>query len=392
MISKKTGYKKSILGDIPDNWQVKSLGEIFEFKNGLNKEKKYFGRGTPIVNYVDVYNNRQVNGDELQGTVQVTDSEKERFNVQNGDVFFTRTSETIDEIGYSSVAMNVDPGTVFSGFVLRAREKQTTLDNLYKKYCFSTYLARKEIITKSSMTTRALTSGTLLSGVNVIIPPLEEQKKIANILSTWDRAVEIKSNLISAKEKYMLSLVYQVFQEHSSETTYKIDSLIDEEMKTSRKSSEGNEKGQYPFFTNSTDDFHKYLDDYDFDGEFIVANTGGKAYFDYYNGKFSAMSDCYVFSVSKTVNPRFLYYKLKVIEKYIDYVGFTGSGLKHLDKSWFKRLEVKLPSVEMQLKIIRLLDSHQKEIALLKNEVNLIKYQKQGLMQQLLTGKIRVQP
>ena len=95
----RTEYYQSVLGEIPKDWKVERLGNIFDFKNGLNKEKKYFGKGTPIVNYVDVYNKRQINGFDLSGRVQVSKLERERFNVLNGDVFFTRTSETIHEIG-----------------------------------------------------------------------------------------------------------------------------------------------------------------------------------------------------------------------------------------------------------------------------------------------------
>ena len=72
---------------------------MFEFKNGLNKEKKYFGEGTPIVNYTDVYKNRFLTNQLIKGKVTLTESEIERFNVKRGDVFFTRTSETQEEVG-----------------------------------------------------------------------------------------------------------------------------------------------------------------------------------------------------------------------------------------------------------------------------------------------------
>ncbi|MDD3107539.1 MAG: restriction endonuclease subunit S, partial [Bacilli bacterium] len=218
-------YKETPLGTIPIDWETKKLSDIFEFKNGLNKEKKYFGDGSPLVNYVDVYKNRQINGDIVKGKVKVTKSEKERFDVKDGDVFFTRTSETINEIGYSSVIVNPRPETVFSGFILRAREKNSILDNLYKKYCFSTHLARKEIITKSTITTRALTSGKLLGDVYVIVPPYNEQKKIAEILSTWDDAIEISLKEISEYKKLKESL-YQKIYSYSEAPRTAIKNLI----------------------------------------------------------------------------------------------------------------------------------------------------------------------
>lgn len=153
------GYKKTELGIIPNEWDIKSIGELFEFKNGLNKEKEFFGKGTKIINYVDVFRNRYLNNDTINGLVEVSDKEKQLFNTKKGDVFFTRTSETVDEIGMTAVLLEDIKDLVYSGFILRARPKNEDLDLLYKRYCFSDFQIRKEIIKKSSYTTRALTSG-----------------------------------------------------------------------------------------------------------------------------------------------------------------------------------------------------------------------------------------
>jgi type I restriction enzyme S subunit len=114
-----TGKKR--LPGFSGEWEVKKLGEIFDFKNGLNKEKKYFGVGTPIVNYMDVYKNRGLTARDLKGKVTVTEKELKAYQVHKDDVFFTRTSETVDEIGISSVILEDLDNTVFSGFVLRAK-------------------------------------------------------------------------------------------------------------------------------------------------------------------------------------------------------------------------------------------------------------------------------
>jgi type I restriction enzyme S subunit len=80
--------------------------------------------------------------------------------------------------------------TVFSGFVLRARPKLNWLITYYQKYCFSSQSIRKEITSKSSYTTRALTNGKLLSNVQILIPPtVEEQQEIAQILSDMDTEI-----------------------------------------------------------------------------------------------------------------------------------------------------------------------------------------------------------
>ena len=63
------GYKQTHLGPIPNSWEAMLLGDLFVFKNGLNKAKSYFGSGTPIVNYMDVYDRPGIRPNDLLGRV-----------------------------------------------------------------------------------------------------------------------------------------------------------------------------------------------------------------------------------------------------------------------------------------------------------------------------------
>ena len=65
----KDGYKVTEIGVIPEEWEVVEIGDKFQFKNGLNKAKEFFGYGTPIVNYMDVFNNVGLNKTAVQGKV-----------------------------------------------------------------------------------------------------------------------------------------------------------------------------------------------------------------------------------------------------------------------------------------------------------------------------------
>lgn len=170
----------------------------------MNKGKDSFGSGTPIVNFVDVFHNRGITFKHLQGKVRLTEKEINKFRVEKGDIFFTRTSETIEEIGYPSVMLDIPTDTVFSGFVLRGRAVgKDPLTLTFKRYVFFTNEFRKEMKKKSSMTTRALTSGTALKEMFFSFPKSEkEQEKIGSFFEQLDRLITLHQRKLDvSKEK-----------------------------------------------------------------------------------------------------------------------------------------------------------------------------------------------
>ncbi|RAW01555.1 restriction endonuclease subunit S [Pseudochryseolinea flava] len=193
---------------LPPGWQVVSIGELFEFKNGLNKERKYFGYGTPIINYMDVYKNRGLLAKDIKGKVFLTKKEIDAYDVKKGDVLFTRTSEVVEEIGLSCVVLDNLTDTVFSGFVLRARPKNQILIDEFKQYCFSTRLVRRDIISKATYTTRALTNGRLLGQVKIAFPQSKkEQMAIATALSDGWQIISSLEQLIVKKKNIRLGTI-----------------------------------------------------------------------------------------------------------------------------------------------------------------------------------------
>lgn len=196
-----------------DAWEQRKLGDFYTFKNGLNKEKVYFGYGDSIINFTDVFHNRQIYSSTLKGKVFVNKKELENFKVKEGDLFFTRTSETIDEIGFPAVVMEPMERVVFSGFVLRGRaEKNDPLVNIFKSYIFFTDNFRSEMKKKSSMTTRALTSGTALKEMYFSYPKdLEEQTKIGEILLRLDNVITLHQRKLEHLQLQKKALLQQMF-------------------------------------------------------------------------------------------------------------------------------------------------------------------------------------
>lgn len=202
-----------------EDWEQRKLGDFYTFKNGLNKEKVYFGYGDSIVNFTDVFHNRQIYSSTLKGKVCVNKKELENYKVKEGDLFFTRTSETIDEIGFPAVVMEPMERVVFSGFVLRGRaEKNDPLVNIFKSYIFFTDNFRSEMKKKSSMTTRALTSGTALKEMYFSYPKdLEEQTKIGEILLRLDNIITLHQRRLEKLKLAKKALLQKLFPKNGSQ-------------------------------------------------------------------------------------------------------------------------------------------------------------------------------
>ena len=173
------------------------LDEIFDFKNGLNKGKEFFGKGVPFISYVNVYKLDRLQEEDIIENVDLTEDEIERFSVIKGDVLFTRTSEVKEEVGYSSVVIEDLKNTVFNGFTIRARLKNSDLLlPEYSAHLFRCHEIRKEIIRRSSFTTRASLSGQELGKVKVVIPPLSLQNKIVKVLDKFQVLLSDTKGLI----------------------------------------------------------------------------------------------------------------------------------------------------------------------------------------------------
>ncbi|NTW19486.1 MAG: restriction endonuclease subunit S [Nostocales cyanobacterium W4_Combined_metabat2_030] len=169
------------LGDIPKHWEVKRLRYIGSCQNGISKGADYFGFGYPFVNYTDVYANIEL-PKTVSGLANSTDMDRINYSVQKGDIFFTRTSETIEEIGITSTCFNSINNATFSGFLIRVRPFPNLLFTGFSKYYFRCQLHRLFFVKEMNLVTRASLSQELLKRLPVLLPTIEEQKQISKHL------------------------------------------------------------------------------------------------------------------------------------------------------------------------------------------------------------------
>lgn len=200
------------IGEIPESWNLLRLRFVGSFQNGISKAGEFFGSGYPFVNYGDVYKN-EVLPTAPSGLVESTEAEQELYSVQKGDVFFTRTSETKEEIGIVAVCKETIPKATFAGFLIRMRPTTGVVSADFLKYYFSCGLQREYFSKEMTLVTRASLGQDLLKNMVVTIPSAEEQQQIVNYLEEQTQAIDhiIDSNDVSVQKlrEYRQSIIYE---------------------------------------------------------------------------------------------------------------------------------------------------------------------------------------
>jgi type I restriction enzyme S subunit len=201
-----------LLGDIPDNWEIKRLNYIGTLQNGISKSADEFGFGYPFVSYGDVYKNIELPG-TVKGLINSSPSDRSKYSVREGDVFFTRTSETIEEIGIASTCLKTIKDATFAGFLIRFRPNSKRLSTNFAKYYFRSDLGRKYFVKEMNLVTRASLSQDLLKKFPVALPPLDEQNQIATYLDSLTEAIKdtitLLNKQIESLKEYRQALIYE---------------------------------------------------------------------------------------------------------------------------------------------------------------------------------------
>ena len=181
-----------------DNWKEIKLGDIGNFKTSsvdkkINKNEKLI----KLLNYMDVYRNKMIDSNYPNFmTVSASDTQIKTNNLRKGDVVFTPSSETPEDIGHSAVILDDLENTLHSYHVIRFRFT-TEMDFKFRGYVFNNQAILKEFARRATGSTRFTLSIKDFNDARVIMPnQLNEQRKIAEVLSTVDKEINyIKDNL-----------------------------------------------------------------------------------------------------------------------------------------------------------------------------------------------------
>lgn len=198
------------IGEIPEHWEVKPLRFVGKTQNGVSKGAEYFGSGFPFVSYGDVYGDIQL-PNSVSGLAESTVEDRNQYSVREGDVFFTRTSETVEEIGFASTCVTTIEDATFAGFLIRFRPEKNILFKGFSKYYFRSKTHRAFFVKEMNLVIRASLSQELLKKMPILLPPIEEQIAISNYLENYDArfstAITLKENEIEKLKEFKSTLI-----------------------------------------------------------------------------------------------------------------------------------------------------------------------------------------
>jgi len=396
------------------DWEEIELGELLEFKNGINANKEQYGSGYKFINVLDVLNNEFILHDKIIGSVNIDESVRKKNLVEYGDILFQRSSETQDEVGTASVYLDKHHTATFGGFVIRGK-KIKNYEPIFLNKLLKTKLSRNQITLKSAGSTRYNVGQGILSSVVLPFPSSSEQQKIAKTLTSLDNLIEAQTKKIETLKKHKKGLMQKLFPlDGEKKPKVRFDEFSgDWEDKSldnvgnivtgttpSTKKDEYYRNGIYPWVTptditekKDISNSKKLLSQ---DGlnhsRFIPKNSLlvtciasiGKNTILRQDG--SCNQQINAISVYKDYCVDFLYYLIEE-KNYILLANAGQGGMAMLNKSDFSKLKFYFPKLKEQQKIANTLSSLDNLIEAQTKKVETLKQHKKGLMQKLFVNK-----
>lgn len=397
-MSTKTTYKQTEVGLIPEDWEVKKLGELGKIINGLTYSPENIKEnGTLVLRSSNVQNDKIVYDDNVfvEENISFNPTKKDDvlICVRNGSKGLIGKTALIDE-----QASNV----AFGAFMAIYRSNS---NNYIYNYFKSNYFF-KEVHKNLGATINSINNNDLKK-FKIPLPPLPEQKKIADCLSTWDVAIEKQSALINALTERKKALMQQLLTGKKRlpgfEGKWNLNSINDLFIFKNGKAHENDidENGKY-ILVNS-----KFIST---DGEILKKTNSNLAPLevndlvfvmsDVPNGKalakFFLIKEDNLYTLNQRIgllkikkgNPIFMYYLLNRNAYFLMFD--NGVGQTNLRKDDILDCPLNIPSLSEQTAIAEILATADRELQLQKDKLAQLQTQKKGLMQVLLTGKKRL--
>ncbi|GBF38477.1 type I restriction modification DNA specificity domain protein [Leptospira johnsonii] len=328
-----------------------------------------------------------------------TDNETEiqKYLLNKGNVLFNRTN-TIDLVGKTAI-YNGERPAIFAGYLIRIKVSDSLLNAEYLNYFLNTKPAKKHgRLVLSIAVGQANINGQKLKKYPIPRPPtLAEQEAIATVLSDTDALIARLETLLSKKRQIKQGAMQELLTGKRRLPGFTVEwetkNLADVCNKITTGKLDANamsETGEYRFYTCAKE--YYYIDYYAFNTEALLISGNGAnvGYIHYFKGKFNAYQRTYVLT-DFTANPIYLKIYLESNFKNRINTEVNAGNTPYIKMNTISEMDIKLPpTLAEQTAIATVLSDIDSEIEALEKKISKYKQIKQGMMQKLLTGEIRL--
>ena len=190
-------------------WKTIPLSRLLLFQNGVNAPAEKYGRGIKFVSVSDIIQNDYVTYDNIVGSVDIDDATLERYSVENGDMVFQRSSETVEDIGRANVYLDNRTAT-FGGFVIRGKKIGEYNPYFFKCLLYSNE-ARRKVIRAGAGAQHYNIGQEALSQIYLHFPEMAEQRRIADLLLLVSNRIDAQRKLVELLKKHKRGVIEQIF-------------------------------------------------------------------------------------------------------------------------------------------------------------------------------------
>ena len=399
------GYKATALGLIPQEWEVMRLEDLCHNQGdyGINAPATDFSNDMPT--YLRITDIDDDGKFIITNKASVNNPNSESYHLKDGDIVFARTGATV---GKTYLYNREDGDLVFAGFLIRFSPDEQRIIPYYLKAYTNTSLYWKWVKITSQRSGQPGINATEYCSLQIPVPPLAEQRKIAEVLGVWDAAIEKQAWLVEKLALRKRGLMQRLLSAQErlpgfSEPwkIYKLQDLFKERNETGRADlpllSITGDRGvifqsESEKRDTSNDDKSKYKRIAPGDiGYNTMRMWQGRSALSNLDG---IVSPAYtIVTPCKEVNGYYMSVLFKQPRLVYDFwthsQGLVGDTLncKYRD---FGQVRICCPSLAEQNAIAAVLTAADREIDLAKEKLERLRRQKRGLMQQLLTGKKRL--
>ena len=383
-----------------DNWTLISLNSLMEFKNGINATKDAYGKGIKYISVTDILNNNFITYEKIKGLVNIDNITLKNNSVTYGDVVFQRSSETIEDIGRANVYLDHNKVATFGGFVIRGKKKGN-YNPLFINYLLQNSSSRKAIIVKGAGAQHYNISQEELEKIELYFPSIQEQEKIANLLSLLDKKIELQKRKIDALKIYKRGLLYKIFNKNTPNFKIKDILILGKSGGTPKSTNPTYYNGKIPFlsitdmtsqgkYIKQTEKHISYEGLNNSSAWLLPINTLILSMYASYGlvsiNKIELSTSQAMFNMilKEDINIEYIYYYLNYLREIHFYDELVSTGTQsNLNADKVKNIPIYLPAKSEQDMISTLFNTFDKKIELEENDLNNLTMFKKSLLQQM---------